>query len=488
MKKFIRRKRYLLLVIKLVVLVLIASVHYTVNAQKSKTEDPETDPLVLKNLEEWKDLKFGFLIQWGPYSQWEAVESWSICSEDESWCQRNMDNYVEYVQGYEKLKETFNPVKFNPSDWANLAEEAGMKYVVFTTKHHDGFCMYDTKLTDYRITDEECPFHINPKANITREVFDAFRKEGFKVGAYFSKPDWHCEYYWWPYFATPDRHVNYDPEKHPERWQKFKEFTYGQIEELMTGYGKVDILWLDGGWVRPESSMTRELREAIPYVQDIDMPEIAAMARGYQPGLIIVDRSVTGKYENYRTPEQYVPDDVFDYPWETCMGMSVYMSYHPADEQNHYKSTHDLIHILVDIVAKGGNYLLNVGPDPNGEIPPEAVQRMKEIGQWMKVNGEAIYKTRPIPPYKEGKICLTSLRDGSVYAIYLADEDELNPPEKILLQTIQPADDAGVYMLGYNKSLKWEKVGKGVLIEVPETMVQNPPCQHAWVFKITVVE
>lgn len=456
-----------------------------INAQTKASEDRETDPLVLKNLEEWKDLKFGFLIQWGTYSQWGVVESWSICSEDEDWCQRNMNNYVEYVKAYQKLKETFNPVKFNPGNWASLAKEAGMKYLVFTTKHHDGFCMYDTKLTNYRITDIGCPFHTNPKANITKEVFEAFRKEGFKVGAYFSKPDWHCEYYWWPYFATPDRHVNYDPAKHPERWQQFKNFTYGQIEELMSGYGKVDILWLDGGWVRSGSTMTAGLRSAIPYVQDIDMPKIANMAREHQPGLIIVDRSVTGKYENYRTLEQSVLSRVPDYPWETCMSMAKNWSYN-ADDQ--YKSTHNLIDILVDIVAKGGNYLLNVGPGPDGEFHPDAIQRMKEIGQWLKINGEAIYKTRPVPPYKEGKTCLTSLKDGTVFAIYLADEGELNPPGKILLQTIQPADGAKIHMLGYNKPLQWEKVGKGVLIEVPRAMVQNPPCQHAWAFKISANE
>lgn len=234
---------------KLFILVLIflfsLSIIHTVNAQIKPPEAHETDPLVLKNLEEWQDLKFGFMMHWGPYSQWGVVESWSLCSEDEPWCRRNMDNYVEYVKAYEKLKGTFNPVKFNPESWAKLAKESGMKYLVFTTKHHDGFCMFDTKLTDYRITGAGCPFSTHPKANITKELFEAFRKEGFKVGAYFSKPDWHCEYYWWPYFSTPDRNVNYDPAKYPERWQKYKDYTYGQIEELMSGYGKVDILWLE---------------------------------------------------------------------------------------------------------------------------------------------------------------------------------------------------------------------------------------------------
>ena len=454
----------------------------------SQTPDTETDPLVLRNIEEWQDMKFGFMMHWGPYSQWGVVESWSLCSEDVPWCRRTMDNYTEYVAAYENLKTTFNPEKFAPDKWAKLAKEAGMKYLVFTTKHHDGFCMFDTRLTDYKITDPECPFHSNPKANITKELFNAFRSEGFKVGAYFSKPDWHSDDYWWPYFATPDRNVNYNPEKYPERWQQFKDFTYGQIEELMTDYGEVDILWLDGGWVRPKETVTEESRAWLgpnQFNQDIDMPRIAEMARDKQPGLIIVDRTVTGRYENYRTPEQHVPHEPLDYPWETCMTMAGSWSYNPNDR---YKPAHQIIHLLVDIVAKGGNYLLNVGPGPEGELAPDAIKRMKEIGKWMEVNGEAIYKTRPVPPYKEGKTCFTTLRDGSVFAIYLADEDEDNPPSKILLSSIQPTEGASVIMLGYDQPLKWEKVGKGVLIEVPEEMIYKPLCQYAWSFKISKVD
>jgi len=211
---------------------------------------PETDPLVLKKLEKWKSLKFGLLMHWAPSSQWGIVESWSLCSEDEDWCKRKIENYTEYKRQYENLKKTFNPVKFNPEKWANAALDAGMKYVVFTTKHHDGFCMYDSKFTDYKITDRESPFHANPKANITKEIFDEFRKKDFMIGAYFSKPDWHSDFFWWQKFATPDRNANYDIEKYPERWQKFVKFTHNQIDELMTYYGQIDILWLDGCWVR----------------------------------------------------------------------------------------------------------------------------------------------------------------------------------------------------------------------------------------------
>jgi alpha-L-fucosidase len=134
-------------------------------------------------------------------------------------------------------------VKFDPAKWARAAKEAGMKYMVFTTKHHDGFCMFDTKTTDYRITSPNTPFHDDPRANVTKEIFDAFRAEGLWTGAYFSKPDWHSPDYWWPYFPPKDRSVNYLPTKHPERWQRFKDHTYTQIDELMTGYGR----WTSSG-------------------------------------------------------------------------------------------------------------------------------------------------------------------------------------------------------------------------------------------------
>ena len=244
-------------------------------------------------------------------------------------------------------------MKFNPEYWADLAKEAGMKYFVFTTKHHDGFCMWDTRETDYKITSEECPFHTAPNADIVKELFRAFGERDFMIGAYFSKPDWNSPYYWSDRWQHGDRNVNYKIKDHPWMWEKFCDFTYNQVKELMTGYGNVDIIWLDGGWVAQENRG-----------QDIKMDRIVDMARGYQPGLIVVDRWVGGKYENYRTPEQKIPEKPWDYPWETCMTMANQWSYLPGDK---YKSTRELVHYLVDIVSKGGNFLLNVGVDGNGE-------------------------------------------------------------------------------------------------------------------------
>ncbi len=446
---------------------------------------PDPDPLVRRNLEEWQDLKFGFMMHWGAYSQWGVVESWSLCSED--WIDRKGAPYSDYVRRYEELPQTFNPEKFDPRRWAAAAWEAGMRYVVFTTKHHDGFCMFDSKFTDYKITGPDCAFRNHPQADLTRHIFDAFREKGFKAGAYFSKPDWHCNDYWAPEWATPNRCNNYDIRKYPKRWQRYEDFTFNQIQELMTDYGKVDILWLDGGWVRPDSTINEEVLSwgyDLPrWGQAIDMHRIARMARQHQPGILIVDRSVHGPYENYRTPEQQVPEQPLPYPWETCMTMAGGWSYSFDPD---YKSTHQLIHTLVDIVAKGGNFLLNVGPGPSGELDRQAYERLREIGDWMELNSEAIYSSRPIAPYKEGKVCLTQTKDGkTVYAIYLADEDEEVMPSRIWLSTLTLPKQAKVELLGTGQMLKWEPVGKGFWVEIPRKLQKKPPCNHAWTLKIT---
>lgn len=468
---------------------------------EEQTYYPDPNPEIQERIREWQDLKFGLLMHWGTYSQWGIVESWSICPEDYGWCERRMgdnpQNYFEYKKEYENLKTTFNPVNFNPEKWAKAAKDAGMRYLVFTTKHHDGFCMFDSKYTDYKITDEDCPFHTNPRANVTKEIFDAFRQEGLWTGAYFSKPDWHSPWYWDPYFPPMDRNVNYDPEQYPEKWDKFVEFTHNQILELMTDYGQVDILWLDGGWVAKKSKedvQNSYLRKAAAtqsgFVksrtvnQDIRMDELVKKAREKQPKLIVVDRAVPGVHQNYLTPENRVPEKMLPYPWESCIIMGGGWSYSPNAQ---FKSGRELVHMLVDIVAKGGNLLLNIGPGPDGTWYEEAYDRLEKIGAWMKVNSEAIYATKAIAPYKEGKVCLTQ-KKGSVYAIYLADEQEHEVPSKIWLSSVQPADDATLTLLGYQSPLQWEKVGGGFVVTIPEQVRKNPPCDYAWTIKISAVQ
>ena len=442
----------------------------------------ETDSLALQKLEEWKDWKFGLLMHWGTYSIWGIVESWSLCPEDEGWTVRkkgDYSNYFEYKKEYEDLGKQFNPIKFDPDKWAAAAKDAGMKYVVFTTKHHDGFCMFDTKQTDYKITASLVPFSKNSKANVAKEIFSAFRKEGLATGAYFSKPDWHNENFWWPYFPPMNRNVNYDIKKYPERWKNFQDFTYNQIKELMSDYGKMDILWLDGAWVRPDSLVDHKVdwEKNIPPGQDVNMPRIAKMCRQLQPGIIIVDRWVPGPYENYHTPEQQIPNKPLPYPWETCMTMATSWSYVPDDK---YKSTNTIIHNLVDIVSKGGNYLLNIAPGPDGEWHDEAYQRLKEIGAWLKINGEAIYKTRTVYPYKDGDVCFTRSKDWkTIYAIRLLKENE-SVPTQISFKGISVDTKPFIRLLGSTQNLQWKKEGETVTVFLPP----NLSAQHAIVLKI----
>jgi len=428
-----------------------------------------------ERLEWFRDLKFGLFMHWGPYSQWGCIESWPLVEEDTwarpddlpAWVERGKD-IERFRRDYLALNRTFNPTEFDPQPWAAAAKRAGMQYVVFTTKHHDGFSMFDTRQTDYRITHPDCPFSRDPHANIAREVFDAFRNEGFGIGVYFSKSDWHCPYYWSPDRPARTRNPNYDTQAEPERWEQFVQFVHGQIEELMTGYGPVDVLWLDGGQVRPPS-------------QDIRMGEIAVMARKHQPGLIIADRTVGGEHENYLTPEQEVPDEpLLDKPWESCITMGDQWSFKPNDN---YKGTRDLIHLLIGVVVKGGDLLLNVGPQPDGRLPEVALSRLDEIGDWMQVNAEAIHGTRPIAPYREGPLAFTQ-KGAGVYALYLDESsDGVLPP--VIDLPFTPAPGSAVTMLGVARPLDWTRTQLGCAIHVPQDVAQSPPGRHAWVVRLT---
>jgi alpha-L-fucosidase len=344
--------------------------------------------------------------------------------------------------------------------------------------------MFDTRETDYKITGEDVPFSSNPRSNVTREIFQAFRKEQFMIGAYFSKPDWHSDDYWWKYFPPKDRNPNYDPEKYPERWERFKKFTRNQIGELMTDYGRIDILWLDGGQVRPVHVAGKTGRDGSQYYnQDIDMPGIAAMARQLQPGLIMVDRTVAGEYENYLTPEQEVPARPLPYPWETCMTIGNSWSYNAGDI---FKSSRQLVQTLIKVVSRGGNFLLNIAPGPDGDWRPDAYQRLADIGSWMKINGEAIYGSTPCAPYSDEKIFFTrSVKTNRIYACWLSENDVVAlPPEVTISAEAIKGKVKKVTLLGSAATLRFSQKKDKIVIEIPEAYRSSGQIRYSAVFSI----
>jgi alpha-L-fucosidase len=446
---------------------------------------PETyvwpkDAGVLANLKKWQGYKFGLLIHMGLYSELGTIESWGLCPED--WVRRDIDDYCQYCANYRNTKFRFNPVNFDPAKWAALFRRSGAKYMIYSSKHHDGFCLFDTKYTDFKVTDKSCPFSANPKSNILKEILDATRREGLAVGVYFSKPDWTSPYFWWPYYPPKDRNPSYNITKHPDRWRKFVEYTHNQINEITTEYGKIDILWLDGCWVLPLSAITEKLKEfcKYPYDMDINMKFIAERARASQPGMLVVDRWVQGEYENYLTPEQNVPPKPLSVPWESCITMGHAWGWVKGDR---YKSSKECVQLLVNVVAKGGNLLLGIGPDGKGEFEPRVYENLAQVGKWLELNGEAIYETTPVEPYSDGKVVYTARDDSAVYAIYLPERGEKEIPSYILVRT-KLKGNLRVSLLASNYELGYQAFEDMLMVSIPDTLRAPLAAQEAVVIKV----
>ena len=374
---------------------------------------------VQEHLEWFMDQKLGLMMHWAPGCQLGTYESWPLSDGDGSWSQEDFTwaDIETCKQQYRDANKTFNPIKFNPSDWAELAFQCGFKYLLFTSKHHDGFCMFDTKTTEYKITSSDCPFHINKNANIVEALFREFRKKGLGISLYFSKPDWHSPFYWAPQFGpAPTRNVNYDIKTHPDLWEQYVSFTHEQLRELLNNYGKIDVLWLDGGWVRPDNLH-----------QDIQLEKIVGEIRSTsQPHLIVCDRTCGGKFENVITPEKTVPKSPIDVPWETCTTVGDKFSFHYTDN---FKSGHQLVLLLLDVVSKGGNLALNVAPQPDGLLPAPAIRSLQDLGLWLKIFGEGIYGTRSCAPFFEGQLFFT--KKGNTIYLFYAYKDTPYLPSQI---------------------------------------------------------
>lgn len=428
------------------------------------------EPVILEKISQWLDLKFGVIIHWGLYSELGICESWPICVEEVDWIPRDTSiSYDAFKRKYWSTIETFKPVNFDPYAWAELCKTGGMKYLLFTAKHHDGFNMFNTQQTDFSIT--KGIFKDDPRSNVTEGIMDAFRKEGFMVGYSFSKPDWHSQDYWWDYYATIDRNVNYKiftPKNQP-RWERFKTFTYNQIEELMRDYGKIDILWLDGGWIRKERPGDREAAgKWYKGEQDIDMPKISQMVRKYQPEILIVDRNIPGEFENYQTHERGISPVQLDHPWECCIALGDDWGYTIDDHsKNRYKSATKIIHMLAETTAKGGNMVLGIGPNGKGEFIEVVKNRVIEIGSWLSKNGEAIYNTRTTPLYNDGQTWFTQHKEGdTMYAIACFPENE-SLPKTIVWKGHEPESGTEMICLETGKSVKWKKTTAGIEVAVP---------------------
>jgi alpha-L-fucosidase len=292
----------------------------------------------------WREARFGMFVHWGLYSQLGRHE-WAM----------NRERIP--VQEYEKLADSWQ-VKDRPArEWAALAKKAGMKYMVMTTKHHEGFCLWDTQQTDYNAVKR------GPKRDLVREYVEACREFGLKIGFYYSLMDWH----------HPDG-ANCAKDESARR--RFLDFTQGCVRELMSNYGKIDILWYDVSW--PLSSP--ELWESA---------KLTGMARALQPHLIVNNRAQLP--EDFGTPEEHILAEEEGYDWEACMtfnGSWGYMPYAPAED---WRPVREVLGMLRTVTAGQGNLLLNIGPKPDGSVPEEAVARLEPVGQWLACNGEAVY-------------------------------------------------------------------------------------------------
>ncbi len=321
-------------------------------------------------IKQWRDMRFGMFIHWGPVSLKGTEIGWSRKPGPNGARGGSIPAAV-----YDNLYKEFNPTKFDAKEWVAIAQGAGMKYIVLVTKHHDGFCEFDSKLTDYKITSEQSPF----KRDIVRELSDACHAAGMKFGTYYSQPDEH------------------QPDYRTATHAKYIEYLHGQVRELLTNYGEISVIWFDG------------LHGS---AKDWDAETLLPMIRQLQPNIMINNRC--GMAGDFDTPEQKIGGFKMNRPWESCMTLSAHNHWAFGGANDGVKPLAVCLNMLINCAGGDGNMLLNVGPMPTGEIDPKQVARLKEMGEWMAKNGESIYGTRG-GPWKPTKEMVSTRKDDVVY-------------------------------------------------------------------------
>ncbi|MFC1628879.1 alpha-L-fucosidase [Gemmatimonadota bacterium] len=355
-----------------------------------------------RRMEWWREARFGLFIHWGLYSV--PAGQWQGETGHAEWI---MTTAQIPVEEYEQFVGEFNPVEFDADAWVRMAKSAGMKYIVITSKHHDGFALFDSQVSDYDVM--ATPF----RRDIMAELAEACRVHGLKMCWYHSIMDWH--------------HPDYLPRRGWETrsaegadFDRYVDYLRGQVTELLTNYGDIGIMWFDGEW---ESTWSHDYGQplfdlCLELQPDVIVNNRVDVNRGGMEGISTDERSAG----DYGTPEQQIPAmGLPGVDWETCMTMNRYWGYNRADTQ--YKSTRELIRMLIDIASKGGNYLLNIGPTPEGTFPQESIERLAGIGAWMDVNGESIYGTSasPFGAVPWGRITMESSGRNTRFYLHLFD-------------------------------------------------------------------
>lgn len=353
--------------------------HRTSNAQTSP--DPR--------LAWWQEARFGMFIHWGPVSLKGTEIGWSRGRE------------VPAAE-YDQLYKSFNPEKFSAKAWVKIAKDAGMKYMVLTSKHHDGFCLWDTKTTEYNIMNT--PFG----RDVIKELAEECKKEGIIFCTYYSILDWyHPDYNDFDTQGGPGYALQNGDKPDINRYNKYLK---SQMDELINNYGPLGIMWYDGEWEKPWThEMGQDLYEYMRNLQDdIIINNRVDKGRKGMEGITLTDKKYAGDFD---TPEQEIGKYQVDRPWESCITIAKQWAWKPNDK---LKSFEECIETLVQTVGGDGNLLLNVGPMPNGEIEARQVERLKEIGAWLEENGESIYGTRG-GPFKPEKWGVSTSKGNLVY-------------------------------------------------------------------------